>query len=257
MAKPRITLRSEGNKRDTLLVTRGYRGNDATRGEPFSIYDEIGRLEADLYRLGDKSVKKLRKCLIIVAGLPADYEIEVRMLEDNPVGLERAEIGRAVGNQYNRLLREQHDSKALSALGGTTAVGRGEKKRRPRNRFEGNCFNCRRKDHRAEDCRSATKKIEKSGDAPADKKGGGKGKYYVCGSEEHFAHKHCGLCKSLEHRTSDCEERGAEKSAMLAKINVPANAERELVVTTTGVARGDGKEEWNSDSSTSFHMSHT
>ena len=35
------------------------------------------------------------------------------------------------------------------------------------------------------------------------------------GSEEHFAHKHCGLCRSLEHRTRDCEERGAEKGAIL------------------------------------------
>ena len=52
----------------------------------------------------------------------------------------------------------------------------GEQNRRPRNRFEGNCFNCGRKGQRAEDCRNAKKKIEKSGDAPADKKGGGRGK---------------------------------------------------------------------------------
>ena len=44
---------------------------------------------------------------------------------------------------------------------------------------------------------------------------------------------------------------------MLAKINVPANAEVGLVATTTGAARGDGKEEWDSDSGASFHMSHT
>ena len=33
---------------------------------------------------------------------------------------------------------------------------------------------------------SAKKKIETSGDALADKKGGGRGKCYVCGSEEHL-----------------------------------------------------------------------
>ena len=124
-------------------------------------------------------------------------------------------------------------------------MDRGEKKRRPRNRFAGNCFNCGRKGHRAEDCRNAKKKIEKSGDAPADKKSGVRGKWYVCGSEEHFVHKHCGLCRSPEHRTRDCEERGAEKGAVLAKTNVPANAEVGLVVAMTGAARGDGKEEWD------------
>ena len=85
--------------------------------------------------------------------------------------------------------------------------------------------------------------MEISGDAPADKKGGGRGKCYVCGGQKHFAHKHCGLCRSLEHQTRDCVERGAEKRAMLAKINVPANAEVRLVAATTGVARGDGKGE--------------
>ena len=97
------------------------------------------------------------------------------MLENNLAGLNRAEIERVVGNQYNRLLRQQHDSKVLTALGNTTTADCGEKKRRPRNRFEGNCFNCGKKGHRAEDCRS----IEKSENALADKKGGGRGKYYV------------------------------------------------------------------------------
>ena len=58
------------------------------------------------------------------------------------------------------------------------------------------------------DCRSA-KKDNKSG-AAGGKKAGGNGKCYICGSEEHLAHKHCGLCKSLEHRTRDCDEREAE-----------------------------------------------
>ena len=68
------------------------------------------------------------------------------------------------------------------------------------------------------------KKTEKSGDAPADKKGRGRGKCYVCGSKEYFVNKYCGLCRRLEHRVRDCEERGAEKGAMLAKITLPANA---------------------------------
>ena len=67
----------------------------------------------------------------------------------------------AVGNQYIELLRQQHDSKAVSASGSTTTVDRGEKKGNPHNRFKGNCFNCGKKDHRAEDCRNAKKKIKK------------------------------------------------------------------------------------------------
>ena len=104
------------------------------------------------------------------------------MLEDNSAGLNRTEIEHVVGNQCNRLLRQQHDSKTLSVSVSTTTADRGEK-RRPRNRFEGNCFNCGGKDHRAENCRSAKKKIEKPVVAPADKKGGGRGKCYVCGNQ--------------------------------------------------------------------------
>ena len=61
----------------------------------------------------------------------------------------------------------------------------------------------------------------------------------------------------MEHRTRDCEEREAEKGAMMTKINVPANDEMTVVAATTGVARGDGKEERDSDSGASFHMFHT
>ena len=118
------------------------------------------------------------------------------MLENNPTSLDRTEIERVVGNQYNRFLRQQHDSKALLASRSITTVDRGEKKRRPRTRFEGNCFNCGKKGHRAEDCRSAKKKIEKSRDAPADTKGRGRRKCYVCGNEEHFAHKHCACAEA-------------------------------------------------------------
>ena len=194
--------------------------------------------------------------MIIGAGLSANYEIEVRKLENSPTGFNRAEIERVVGNQYNRLLRQQQDSKVLSASKGATTADRGEK-RTPRNQFEGNCFNCGRKGYHAIDCRSAKKKIEKSGDATADKTGGGRGKCYVCRSEKHFAHKHCDSCRSLEHGTRDCETRGAETGAMLAKMNVPANSEVGLIAAKIGAARGDGKEEWDLDSGASFHMSHT
>ena len=44
---------------------------------------------------------------------------------------------------------------------------------------------------------------------------------------------------------------------MLAKIHVPAITEVGLVAATTGEAREDGKEEWDSDSGASLHMSRT
>ena len=44
---------------------------------------------------------------------------------------------------------------------------------------------------------------------------------------------------------------------MLAITNVPAYSEVGLVAATIGVTRGDDKEEWDSDSSASFHMPHT
>ena len=94
-------------------------------------------------------------------------------------------------------IRQQQESKALSASKGTTTADRGENNRRPSNRFESNCFNCGREGHHTQECRSAKKKIETSGDAANDKKGEVRGNYYVYGNEEHFAHKHCGLCRSL------------------------------------------------------------
>ena len=160
---------------------------------------EVGRLAADLLRLGDKSLTELRKCVIIVSGVSADFEMECRILEINLAGLNRAEIERVVRNQYNRLLRQQQDSKALSASKGTVTANRGKgKNRRLRHKFDGNCFNCKKKGHHAGDCKSAKKKGEKSGAADDRKEGGGSGRCYICGSEEHLAHRHCGLCKSLE-----------------------------------------------------------
>ena len=76
-------------------------------GDPFKFMMEVDRLAADLHRLGDKSITKLRKGVIIVSGLSADFEMECRILDNNPAGLNRAEIERVVENQYNRLLRQQ------------------------------------------------------------------------------------------------------------------------------------------------------
>ena len=54
---------------------------------------------------------------------------------------ERAEIERVVGNQHNKLLRQQQGSKSLSASEGTTKEDRGkEKKKIPPTQCEGNCF---------------------------------------------------------------------------------------------------------------------
>ena len=196
--------------------------------------------------------------MIIVSGLSADFEMECRILENNPAGLNRAEIERVVGNQYNRLLRQQQDSKALSASKGTVTANREKgKNRRLHQKFDGKCLNCGKKRHRAGDCRSAKKKRGKSGATDDRKEGGGSGRCYSCRSEEHLAHRHCGLCKSLEHRTRDCEERGAEKGAMLAKLTVPVVPEVRTVAAMVGAARSNRKEKWESDSGATFHMSHT
>ena len=108
--------------------------------------------------------------MIIVAGLSADYEIECRMQENSPSGLERAQIERVVGNQYNILLRQQLESKTLSASKGTNSADRGEENMRPRNRFEGKRFICERKGHHAEECRSVKKKIKNQKMPPPTKR---------------------------------------------------------------------------------------
>ena len=212
-------------------------------GNPLKFVMEIDRLAAGLHRFDDKSVTEQRKCVIIVSGLSADFEVECRMLENNPAGLNRAKIERVVGNQSNRLLRQQQDSKALSASKGTVTANRGKRKNRsPHHKFDGSCFKCGKKGHRAGDYRCA-KKRGTSGAADDKKKVGGSGSCYIYGSEEHLAHRHCGLCKSLEHRTRDCEEHGAEKGAMLVKLTVLAVPEMRTVAAMVGAARGDRKEE--------------
>ena len=52
-------------------------------GDPLKLMMAVDRLAADLHRLGDKSATELRKCVIIVSGLSADFEMECRILENN------------------------------------------------------------------------------------------------------------------------------------------------------------------------------
>ena len=245
--------------REILRLSHEIDGKTMEPGsDQFKFMMEVDRLAVDLHRLGGKSVTELRKCVIIVSGLSVDFEMECRILENNPAGLNRAEIERVVGNHYNIHLRQQQDSKALSASKGTVTVNheKGKNRRLP-HKFDGKCFNCGKKGHRAVDCRSGKKKSEKFGATDDRKEGGGSGRCYICGSEEHLAHRHCGLCKSLEHRTRDCEERGAEKGAMLARLTVPVVPEVREVTAMVGAARSVTKEEWESDSGATFHMSHT
>ena len=144
--------RAKGTK-EILRLSYEVNGKTMQPGEdPYKFMMEIDRFAADLHRLSDRYVTELRKYVIIVAGLPADYQIECRMLENNPTGLERADIERVIGNQYNRLFGQQQDSKPLSASKDTTTADRGEKDRRPLNRFEGDCYNYGRKAQCAEEC---------------------------------------------------------------------------------------------------------
>ena len=85
--------------RETLRLSHEINGKTMEPGsDPFKFMMEVDRLAADLHRLGDKSVTELRKCVIIVSGLSADFEMECRILENNPAGLNRTEIERVVGN---------------------------------------------------------------------------------------------------------------------------------------------------------------
>ncbi|CAN0258420.1 unnamed protein product, partial [Ascophyllum nodosum] len=174
--------------REILRLSHEINGKTMEPGsDPFKFMMEVDKLAGDLHRLGDKSVTELRKCVFIVSGLSADFEMECRMLEDNPDGLNRGEIEQVIGNQYNRLLKQQQDSKALSASRGTITANRENgKNRRLCNKFEGKCFNCGKKGHRAVDF--------------------------------------------------------PEVRAAAAMV---------------GTARSDEKEEWESDSGATFHMSHT
>ena len=79
--------------RERVRLSHEVNGKTMQPGEdPFQFMMEIDRLAAGLHRLGDRLVTELRKCVNIVAGLSLDYEIEVRMRENNATGLERAGI---------------------------------------------------------------------------------------------------------------------------------------------------------------------
>ena len=85
--------------REILRLSHEVNGKTLQPGKHnFQLMMEIDRLAANLHRWDDRSVTELRRSVIIVAGLSVDNEDEVRMLENNPAGLERAEIDRVVGN---------------------------------------------------------------------------------------------------------------------------------------------------------------
>ena len=106
--------------REILRLSHDVNGKTMQPGEDtFQFMIQIDRLAADFHRLDGRSVTGLRRCVVIVAGLSADYDIDVRMVDNNPADLERAEIERLVRNQYNRLPKQHRDSKALSASGST------------------------------------------------------------------------------------------------------------------------------------------
>ena len=200
-----------------------------------------------------KDPLQMRKCVTVVEGLSADYEIGCRMLENNPTGFERAEIERVV--EISRIDFLDSNRTQRSYCRRKAPPRRIAEKRTGEPETNSMVTVLIAEGHRAEECRSA-KKIKKTGDATADKKDGSRGKCYVCGSEKHFAHKNCGLCRSLEHRTRDCEERGAEKDTTLAEMNVPASSKVGLMAAMVGAAQGEGREEWDSDPSATFYMSH-
>ena len=101
-----LHYRAKGT-REILRLSHEINGKTMEPGsDPFKFMMEIDKLAGYLRRLGDKSVTELRKCVIIVSGLSADFEMECRMLENNPDGLNRGEIERVVGNQYNRLFKQ-------------------------------------------------------------------------------------------------------------------------------------------------------
>ena len=63
------------------------------------------------------------------------------MLENDLSGLSRAEIECVVRNQYNSFLKQQYDSKALSASKVSTTTNRGNgMDRRSRYKFKGSRF---------------------------------------------------------------------------------------------------------------------
>ena len=84
--------RAEGTRG---ILRRSHKVSGKTMGpgdDSFKLMMETDRLRADLHRLSDKSVTELRKSVVMMAGLSANYEMKYSMLENNPPGLNRAEI---------------------------------------------------------------------------------------------------------------------------------------------------------------------
>ena len=167
------------------------------------------------------------------------------MLENNSKGFERVEIERTIGNRITNFSDNHKEAQRLHRHQKAPPWWIAIKRRTGdlATRLGVTVFITKKKGRRAGEYRSEKKKIENSGDSAVNKKSGGRGKCYVCGKEEHFAHKHCGLCKSFKPRTLDCEERGVAKGAMLANMNVPTP-----MAAMVGEACGHSKEKWESDS---------
>ena len=80
-----LHYRAKGT-REILRLSHEINGKTMEPGsDPFKFMMEVDKLAGDLHRLGDKSVTELRKCVIIVSGLSADFEMECRMLETTPM----------------------------------------------------------------------------------------------------------------------------------------------------------------------------
>lgn len=90
----------------------------------FKFVMEIDRL-ADPYRLGDKSVTELRKCVIIVTGTSASHEMEYRMVDNNPAYLIRVLLKTSTTDS----LSQQQASKTVSASKGTVMANRDKGKK--------------------------------------------------------------------------------------------------------------------------------
>ena len=76
---PNLESHYKANRtRKLLRLSQEVGGKTMRPGEDsFQFVMKIDRLAADLHRLGDRSITELRNCVIIVAELSADYEIEV------------------------------------------------------------------------------------------------------------------------------------------------------------------------------------
>ena len=71
--------------REILRLSHEINGKTMEPGsDPFKFMMEVDRLVADLHRLGDKSVTELRKCVIIVSGLSADFRDGVSNFREQP-----------------------------------------------------------------------------------------------------------------------------------------------------------------------------